>query len=53
MMGVDVDDDKQDKAFVMEVNNGTLVVPTIIFPDGNVLYFCVSFTGCTSNDGFC
>ncbi len=34
---VDVDDDEQGKAFVMEVNNGARVVPTIIFPDGGVL----------------
>ncbi len=34
---VDVDDDEQGKAFVMDVNNGARVVPTIIFPDGGVL----------------
>ena len=34
---VDVDDDEQGKAFVMEINNGARVVPTIIFPDGDVL----------------
>ena len=34
---VDVDKDEQGKAFVMEVNNGARVVPTIIFPDGDTL----------------
>lgn len=36
-LDIDVDDDEQGKAFVMEVNNGARVVPTIIFPDGGVL----------------
>jgi glutaredoxin-like protein len=34
---VDVDDDEKGKAFVIEVNNGARVVPTIIFPDGDTL----------------
>jgi glutaredoxin-like protein len=34
---IDVDDDEQGKAFVMEVNNGARVVPTIVFPDGGIL----------------
>lgn len=34
---VDVDEDEQGRAFVMEVNNGARVVPTIIFPDGDTL----------------
>ena len=34
---VDVDDDEKGKEFVKEVNNGARVVPTIIFPDGDML----------------
>ena len=34
---VDIDEDETGKAFVMEMNNGARVVPTIIFPDGDVL----------------
>ncbi len=34
---VDVDNDEKGKAFVIEVNNGARVVPTIIFPDGDTL----------------
>ena len=34
---VDVDKDEKGKEFVMEVNNGARVVPTIIFPDGDIL----------------
>lgn len=34
---VDVDEDETGKAFVMEINNGARVVPTIVFPDGDVL----------------
>ena len=34
---IDVDQDEQGKDFVIDVNNGARVVPTIIFPDGGIL----------------
>ncbi len=36
-LDIDVDKDEQGREFVMKVNNGARVVPTIIFPDGAVL----------------
>ena len=36
-LNVDVDKDEAGKAFVMEINDGARVVPTIIFPDGEIL----------------
>ncbi len=36
-LDIDVDKDEQGRDFVMEVNKGARVVPTIIFPDGAVL----------------
>lgn len=32
----DVEEDKQALAFVLQVNNGNRVVPTIVFPDGSI-----------------
>ena len=34
---VDIEDDEKGREFVMKVNDGARVVPTIIFPDGEVL----------------
>ncbi len=34
---VDIEDDEKGREFVMTVNNGARVVPTIIFPDGDKL----------------
>lgn len=34
---VDIEADEKGREFVMEVNNGARVVPTIIFPDGDKL----------------
>ena len=34
---VDVDKDENGKEFVMKINNGARVVPTIIFPDSSIL----------------
>ncbi|MBT3337115.1 MAG: NrdH-redoxin [Anaerolineae bacterium] len=36
-INVDIDKDEKGRAFVMEMNNGARVVPTIIFPDGEKL----------------
>lgn len=36
-LDIDVDKDEQGRDFVMKVNKGARVVPTIIFPDGAVL----------------
>lgn len=34
---VDIDKDPDGKAFVQKVNNGNRSVPTIVFPDGEIL----------------
>jgi len=34
---VDIEADEKGREFVMQVNNGARVVPTIIFPDGDKL----------------
>jgi len=34
---VDIEKDEKGRDFVMKVNDGARVVPTIIFPDGDVL----------------
>ncbi len=34
---VDIEDDEKGREFVMKVNDGARVVPTIFFPDGEVL----------------
>ena len=34
---VNVDKDRQGELFVREINSGNRVVPTIIFPDGNIM----------------
>ena len=34
---VDIDKDPDGKAFVQEVNNGNRSVPTIVFPNGEIL----------------
>jgi mycoredoxin len=34
---IDIDKDKQARAYVEKVNNGLQSVPTIIFPDGSIL----------------
>ena len=36
-INVDIEQDEQGREFVMKVNDGARVVPTIIFPDGDVL----------------
>jgi len=36
-VNVDVDEDAEALAFVQRVNNGLRIIPTIIFPDGQVL----------------
>ncbi len=36
-INVDIEKDEKGRAFVMEVNNGARIVPTIIFPDGEKL----------------
>jgi thioredoxin reductase (NADPH) len=33
----DIDEDKEARAYVQQVNNGKQIIPTIIFPDGSVL----------------
>jgi glutaredoxin-like protein len=34
---IDVDQDSQAQDYVRSVNNGNVVVPTILFPDGSIL----------------
>jgi glutaredoxin len=34
---LDVDEHPEAKAFVIATNKGSLVVPTIVFPDGSIL----------------
>ncbi|MBA4394957.1 MAG: NrdH-redoxin [Desulfobacca sp.] len=34
---IDIEADKEAVAYVLKVNNGHRVVPTIIFPDGSIL----------------
>jgi glutaredoxin-like protein len=34
---IDIDKDKQARAYVEKLNNGLQSVPTIIFPDGSIL----------------
>ena len=34
---INIDRDKDASAYVMEINNGYRSVPTIIFPDGEIL----------------
>lgn len=36
-INVDIEEDEQGLAFVRELNEGNRVVPTIIFPDGEIL----------------
>lgn len=33
----DIDEEPEAKAFVREANQGTIILPTIIFPDGSML----------------
>ena len=35
---VDIEEDEKGRDFIMELNDGNRVVPTIVFPDGDVLY---------------
>lgn len=35
---VDVDKNEEGKKFIMQINDGKRIVPTIVFPDGDVLY---------------
>lgn len=34
---VDVDEDDEAKDYVLSVNNGRLIIPTIVFDDGSIL----------------
>ena len=34
---IDIDKDPEGRQFVIETNNGNRSVPTILFPDGNIL----------------
>ncbi len=34
---IDIDENAEAKAFVKKTNNGTVVVPTIVFPDESIL----------------
>jgi glutaredoxin len=34
---VDIDEDPEGEQFVINVNNGSRSVPTIVFPDGSIL----------------
>lgn len=34
---IDIDQDKSAKEFVSQVNNGNIIVPTIVFEDGSTL----------------
>jgi glutaredoxin-like protein len=34
---IDVDQDEAAKAYVRQVNQNKLIIPTIVFPDGSVL----------------
>ena len=34
---IDIDRDPEAKAYVREVNDGRQIVPTILFPDGDIL----------------
>ena len=34
---IDIDQNPEGKAFVIEVNKGNRSVPTIVFPDGSIL----------------
>lgn len=34
---INVDEDAEGTAFVLEVNNGKRIIPTIVFPDGGIL----------------
>lgn len=34
---INIDEDPAGRQFVMEVNNGNRSVPTIVFPDGDIL----------------
>lgn len=34
---IDIEQDEQAAAYVLQVNNGQRTVPTIVFPDGSVL----------------
>lgn len=34
---VDIDEDQKGREFVEKTNNGNRSVPTIVFPDGNIL----------------
>lgn len=33
----DIDEESESRDLVKEINNGTVVVPTIVFPDGSIL----------------
>lgn len=37
-LDVDIEEDDKGRAFIMGINNGNRVVPTIVFPDGDVLF---------------
>ena len=34
---IDVDKDKEARAYVEQVNEGQVIIPTILFPDGSIL----------------
>lgn len=34
---IDVDDDEEARDYVKRVNNGMRIIPTILFPDGDIL----------------
>ena len=34
---IDVDDDEKARDYVKRVNNGMRIIPTILFPDGDIL----------------
>jgi glutaredoxin len=34
---LDIDTDREAREFVRRTNNGRIVVPTIVFPDGSIL----------------
>ncbi len=36
-VNVDIEENDEARAFVMQVNNGHAVIPTIVFPDGSIL----------------
>lgn len=34
---IDIEDDEKRRDFIVQINGGKRIVPTIVFPDGNVL----------------